>query len=517
MHRQPGAGQRTRVAQDSRANSSRKTLRPRCRLAAQAGLLLIVCATISIGAGASSAESPEFPPFDSARGIQGELISADFIHRTGALRTAAGERMDFMMPPYAIMTYQGGEADLRDVPLGTEMEFLLLPDEQGALSQLVATRHGQAPNEAGRNKFIKFTKARGLAGWINRTADHALTVTFFSGEPPAFAATWGEDFSPGQAVRVCVANDELRTWNPTSTAERGKIIAAESVPLSGYGCSGWRVVIEVDHMLEGFRQGRVVRVFGPGWNVRNQIFGECLINYGYQSPRSPFQDPDFRECLAKHYPEQFPYQTDYGNRHLPWFQATPGELLPLHSEHRLLGELTRVDAATQSGEFKTEQTGEVVKFTLFNGGPKTPIIRFQSLGREGRGKTKLQDLPLGQRYRFHLYQDAEGAFTRCTYISDEASQLVINSFHYQITSLDLERGRIAANWQGLPVRNYQKEMETPPPFGHSLLSVSPETRVWKGQAQAQLSDLRKGDHLRINLTSEQPGRPAYCTDLWIVE
>ena len=154
------------------------------------------------------------------------------------------------------------------------------------------------------------------------------------------------------------------------------------MPIEGYGCSGRRVVIQVNNMLEGFRQGRVVRVFGSGWKVRNQVYQECLINYGY-SHRPP---PDFRECLAKHYPEQFPYRTDHGNRHLPWFRVREGTPPPMYSEHLMFGDLIRVDAATQSGEFKTEGTGEVVKFTMLNISLSCAVSRWTDrIPRERRG------------------------------------------------------------------------------------------------------------------------------------
>src|SRR4051812_34894155 len=43
----------------------------------------------------------EFPPHHSDRRISGELVSADFVHRTGQFRTTkTGELTDFTMPPY---------------------------------------------------------------------------------------------------------------------------------------------------------------------------------------------------------------------------------------------------------------------------------------------------------------------------------------------------------------------------------------------------------------------------------
>lgn len=313
-------------------------------------------------------------------------------------------------------------------------------------------------------------------------------------------------------MRVCVANDELRTWNAKTVAERATITETQNVPASGHGCSGRRVVIQVANMLEGFRQGRVVRVFGSGWTVKDQIFGECLVNYGY----SHRPEPDFRECMAMHYPEQFPYRTDYGNGHLPWFQAKEGSPLPSYSEHLMFGELTGIDGTTQGGEFKTEGSGAVVRFTMLNAGSKPPPIRYREAGMEG-GKAKLKDLPLGQRYRFHMYQDAKGAFTRCGFISDEYSHATLNSFNYQIRSLDLAKGRIEATWQRLPVKNYNGDMETPPPYGHSMLRVVPETRLWKDIEASTLASLKVGDLLRLNLTAEFPGKPAHCSDLWIID
>jgi len=491
------------------------------------GFVVVVGVTLSVHLPAGAAP-PAFPPLGSAQCVRGVLVGADFIHRSGQFRTADGELTNFTMAPYAIMTYRGTESDLRDVPLGTELEFLLLPDDDGRLTRLVGTKDsgtkndrtndggtangGGAANEAQRKRFIEFTRARGIAGWIDHTDVKTLTVTFFSGNPEAFAATWDADFAKGAEVTVCVANDELRTWQPTSCGERGTIVDTESVPVEGYGSSGRRVVIRVNNMLEGFRGGRVVRVFGSGWKVRNQLYQECLINYGYSHRPAP----DFRECLAKHYPEHFPFRTDHGNRHLPWYQAKEGEQPPMHSEHLMFGDLIAVDAANQSGEFKTELTGETVKFSMLDTGARWSPIRFLSDSNEG-GRSRLSELPLDRRYRFHMYQDAQGAFTRSSSISDEYSYAAFNSLNYRITALNLVTGRMEVDWQGVPVQNYQKDMETPPPFGHSVLSFGPETRVWKSGAEISPTTLKIGDLIKINLTSEFPGRPSRSTEVWIVE
>src|SRR6476661_1385229 len=79
----------------------------------------------------------EFPPHHSDRRISGELVAADFIHRTGQFRTSkTGELVEFTMPPYGAVNYLNAEADLRDVPLGTYFLFFLNQDEQGGFTRL---------------------------------------------------------------------------------------------------------------------------------------------------------------------------------------------------------------------------------------------------------------------------------------------------------------------------------------------------------------------------------------------
>ena len=478
------------------------------------GTLLLFAASFS---GYALAAPPEFPKLGTAESVRGELLSVDFIHRTGKFRSVDGVLTNFTMPPYGIMTYRATESDLRDVPLGTEMEFLLLPDDEGRPTRLIGTKEidakdGSKPDEAQRERFVEFTKARGVAGWINVTAGKRVTITFFSGSPEVFKETWDSAFTVGTEVRVCAANDELRTWQPTSCGEKGTVVEVLDVPVMGYGSSGRRVVVQVNNMLEGFRQGRVVRVFGGGWPVRNQLFQECLINYGYQS--RPVVD--FRECYAKHYPEQFPYRTDHGNRELPWFQVREGEPLPMHSEHVMFGDLTDVDAANGSGEFKLEPTGETVSFTLLDADPRLRAIQYRAENFEGRG-AKLTDLALDRRYRFHMYQDSKGRFTLCSAIFDDYSRASLNNLEYKIRAIDRERNRIEVDWQGGTVFNYQKDPETPPPYGRSLLQLGRDTRFWNGDAEASLQSLKIGDAIKFADVSELPGRPTYCTEVWIIE
>src|SRR5262249_9800673 len=70
---------------------------------------------------------------------KGELVSADFIHRTGQFRMSpTGEMVDFTLPPFGAIHYLGAEADLRDLPLGTCFQFLLYQDSGSRFTRVAA-------------------------------------------------------------------------------------------------------------------------------------------------------------------------------------------------------------------------------------------------------------------------------------------------------------------------------------------------------------------------------------------
>lgn len=434
----------------------------------------------------------QFPKFDAAHRIAGELTSVDFVHRTGQFRDENGRCHDFTMPPYAIMRYRGAEADLREIPLGVKMTFVMLDG-----TTLVTTESGEAANEEQRKKFEEFTTRRGVAGWIDRTDGREVTVTLFSAQPEVFEKTYGTKLAKDKGARLCVANDELRTWNPPVDGEGGSIVSVTRVPADRFGCSGCQITVRVPNMLEGFRRGRVVRVFLDGWKTQDQFYGESLMGYGY----GRMQNPELIENVAKEYPGQFPFRTDYSNAHLPWFKLKPGDEPPTFSEHVVHGSLVR------PGQFLCEGSGEAVDFSLLD------KAKVRHLGRDA----KLDDIPAGTRCRFHLYQDASGKFSRATLVSDDFSHRLGIATTLRIDALHLNDRRVEVSWMLPEVKNYNGDMERPQPFGHSLLHVSADTRVWKLDQHAELTDLAVGDLAQINTTAELPDKPATVTDLWIGE
>ncbi|MEQ1842163.1 MAG: hypothetical protein ABL994_17290, partial [Verrucomicrobiales bacterium] len=331
-----------------------------------------------------------------------------------------------------------------------------------------------------------------------------LTITLFSIDPAHFKTTWPEALAVKSDVRVCIANDELRTWNPPVDGERGPILEVSPVPTDNYGCSGFRVKVKVGNMLEGFRRGRVVRILANGWPVKDQFYGESLMGYGY----GKLKNQELLENPAKEYPDQVPFRTDFGNEHLPWFRLQDGVTPPPFAEHQVLGELVTADPAARTGRFRMDRTGELADFTLVPKG----TVRFLN------ADSSLADLPTGVRYRFNLFQDEKGAFTRAALIRDEFSRLAANTVTYRVEAFHQAEGKLRVAWQIPEVKNYNGDMERPPDIGRSEFRVTPETRVWKGVKDAQPADLTnlvKGVNLLINVTGEQPSSPSRCTDIWI--
>ena len=476
----------------------------------------------------------QFPSHDAVEGVDGRLVSVDFIRRCGAFRPSADDKLiEFVLPPYGSMIHLNTEADLRDVPLETVCRFFLLRDSLQRPAQLVrmedqSTGAGKTKDESAteqqRKKFSAFQKVRGLPGWIDADEGDKLTVTLFSGDTKAFQQTWMGEFKIGGEIKVVVANDELRTWNPPVDNERGTLLEIQKTPTDAYGTSGVRLVFTVAHMLEGFRKGRIVRIFGPGWPLTDPPFGEGLMNYGY----GPLRDSELAENLPKEYPSQFPFRTDFGNADLPWYKIMPGVVPPRFSEHLVLGELTQVDPGNRAGQFRTDQTGQVVHFSLIpqgaarhkntNKSDDNGPARFDDVSASVRylnADAKLSEIPLGTRCRFHLYQDDHGAFTRASLVNDEFSYLSENFVSYRIEAIKLDEGKLLVARQLPPVKNYNGDMVQPPDVGRAELRIVPATRVWRNHEPLKTSDLKAGDSLLINVTSEQADSPSHCTDIWI--
>ena len=232
----------------------------------------------------------------------------------------------------------------------------------------------------------------------------------------------------------------------------------------------------------------------------DQPFGEQLFHYGNRS-----LPPELAECPAKEYPAQYPFRTDYGNADRPWYRLEPGKAPPPDSAHRIFGELLAVAAGGRSGRFRLDDSSEEVAFSLIPGAK----VRYLN------ADAGLADVPVGTRYRFHLYQDESGAFRRANFVTDEVSDLAHNGAVWRVESLNRDGGTLTAARQPPGVQNDQGDPEQPPDVGRALLRTGPETRFWKGSKRVGLSEVAVGDHLLVDRTGDRAARPARCTDVWI--
>ncbi|MGC3967964.1 MAG: hypothetical protein QM775_11520 [Pirellulales bacterium] len=495
------------------------TGRSRHRLFGPALLGVVATVGLSVAAEIPAAtpvpqESTEINAFFS-----GYLTAVDYVHRSGQFRLPTGELFDFTLPPEGGIHYEGGEVDLREIPLGALLNFACR-DKPTGLSVRPGLIFDSIMNppfadksiaEKQRQKFAEFTKARGIAGRILSTDASSLTIELFTGDVANFKKQWLPEFTVGKDCKVCVANDELRTWNPPVDGERGTITQLDVVTPEEPGHSGVRLTFKVTNMLEGFRRGRIVRVFGPGWKVQDQPYGESLMGYGF----GRLLNQELVYNVAKEFPEQFPFRTDYGNEHLPWYKLTPENLagtadLPPFAEHVVYGSLVEVDAAQGRGKFLTERTGEPVEFTLL----KKHVLK--SVGKSPR----FAELPLHQRYRFHTYQDAAGKFTVVGTIQDDYSYLSGNYETYRITEVvaqpqDGKPGRLYAARQIPKVKDYNGDMQRPADFGALELLYDTSTKVTRDGVPATLADLQIGGMLLVNRSAELPGKPSLCTEIWL--
>lgn len=399
------------------------------------------------------------------------------------------------------------QVKLADLAAGDELLFNLTGhygDDPGWCTDVyVGAETHQLTTERQQKRFIESQKKRGLPGWVDKTDGNLLTISLFSGDAANFKKNFLDGWEAGREVSVCVANTELRTWNPPVDKERGSIIEMQRFPQDGYGASGVRLIVKVPYMLEGFRRGHVVRLFGQGWTIKDASYGESLMNYGF----ARLQDFELLENPAREYPAQFPFQTDYGNEQLPWFQVKAGEAPPPFAEHVVHGDLVKADAAAHTGQFRTERTGETVEFALL----PTASVRYLN------AESSLADPPLGTRCRFHLFQDEKGAFTKANLVADDYSHSASNGVSWIAKELLLKDGKLHVGKQMALVKDYNGDMQRPPEIGQAEWRITPETRVWKGDQPAKLADLAVGDVLLADFTAEQSGAPAHCTDIWIGE
>jgi hypothetical protein len=195
-------------------------------------------------------------------------------------------------------------------------------------------------------------------------------------------------------------------------------------------------------------------------------------------------------------PANVPYRTDFANEKLPWYQLKPGEFPPVHSEHRVAGELVKADGIRRVGQFRTDGGGELVDFTLL---PFASAIYLNAYA-------DLRDLPTGTHMVFFLYQDEKGAFTKVARLMDDYSVAAGQGLTYRLDAVKPDANKLVVTKQNLAENQLN--------LGGRELRVDDKTRFWKNDKQVKAADLAIGDPLLFNLTGDAAKGQERCTDVW---
>ena len=122
-----------------------------------------------------------------------------------------------------------------------------------------------ASREIQRQRHLRLIRSRFLPGWIDAvknedTGGGEVTVTLFGGMDP----TLYEELSTSRSAKICDAATTLRTWSyHQEYSTRGRTLQVETIENPPLGSSGIQMRLQIPHMLDGFRAGRIVRLKGP--------------------------------------------------------------------------------------------------------------------------------------------------------------------------------------------------------------------------------------------------------------
>lgn len=115
-----------------------------------------------------------------------------------------------------------------------------------------------------REVHRQFQREHGLPGYV-RAVDNAqgtVTVAMFAGFDPKLR----EEFVLNESATAAVAEDNLRTWDQINDRKSGPILRMDA-EAAGPGFSGWVITFKPALLLEGFRPGRIVRLWAGKWKV----------------------------------------------------------------------------------------------------------------------------------------------------------------------------------------------------------------------------------------------------------
>jgi hypothetical protein len=119
-----------------------------------------------------------------------------------------------------------------------------------------------------------YQKERGLPALIEHVDNRNRIVTAMVFD--AVDDTLLDAFQEKTSVTAVVAEANLRTYDPVNDRKAGPLLKKTRVEKSP-GAAGVRLVFQPDLLLEGFRPGRIVRLFAAGWPVKDPPREERLF------------------------------------------------------------------------------------------------------------------------------------------------------------------------------------------------------------------------------------------------
>jgi hypothetical protein len=113
-------------------------------------------------------------------------------------------------------------------------------------------------------KHLDHIRQRGLPGWVDEVdnQNRIVTITLFDN----VAGQLIEELHENDIAGVAVARESLMTYDPVNDRKRGKVLEVREVDRAP-GSSGVQLRVQPDLLLEGYRPGRIVRVYPSAWKV----------------------------------------------------------------------------------------------------------------------------------------------------------------------------------------------------------------------------------------------------------
>ncbi len=114
------------------------------------------------------------------------------------------------------------------------------------------------------NRHNDFIRQRGLPGQVVAVDNQKQIVTVILFD--IVNRKLFSELSVGDTAGLAVARNTLAMFDPVNDRKSGPVLAVSEVPQQP-GNSGIQIQIQPSLMLEGFRPGRIVRVFPSAWKV----------------------------------------------------------------------------------------------------------------------------------------------------------------------------------------------------------------------------------------------------------